>query len=64
MAAWDLYGKMSKKNLYQIFNTNLNHIPTTNYTIGLDTVEKMIEKIKANPWPIYKITLRIIMQMQ
>ena len=64
MAAWDLYGKMSKKNLYQIFNTNLNHIPTTNYTIGLDTVEKMIEKIKANPWPIYKIKLGTTNDMQ
>ena len=29
----------------------------TDYTIGIDTVEKMIAKMKELPWPIYKIKL-------
>ena len=30
-------------------------IPLTDYTIGIDSIEKMVEKIKEKPWPIYKI---------
>ena len=55
MAAWDLYGKLKGKLLYQIWNTEFTKIPLTDYTIGIDTIEKMIEKIKDNPLPIYKI---------
>ena len=29
----------------------------TSYTIGLDTIERMVQKIKEFPWPIYKIKL-------
>ena len=29
----------------------------TDYTIGIDTIEKMVEKMKEFPWPIYKIKL-------
>ncbi len=57
LAAHDLYGKLVKKPLYEIWQTNTNHYPITNYTIGLDTVEKMVAKIKETPWPIYKIKL-------
>jgi L-alanine-DL-glutamate epimerase-like enolase superfamily enzyme len=57
MAAWDLYGKMQKKPLYACWKLNLNDGPLTDYTIGIDSVEKMIEKMKARPWPIYKIKL-------
>jgi L-alanine-DL-glutamate epimerase-like enolase superfamily enzyme len=31
--------------------------PQTDYTIGIDTIEKMVEKLKEKPWPIYKIKL-------
>jgi L-alanine-DL-glutamate epimerase-like enolase superfamily enzyme len=55
MAAWDLFGKLKGKLLYQLWNTNFDTSPQTDYTIGIDTVEKMVEKIKANPYPIYKI---------
>jgi L-alanine-DL-glutamate epimerase-like enolase superfamily enzyme len=57
MAGWDLYGKMKQKNLYQIWNTEWNHLPVTDYTIGIDTIENMVAKMKAKPWPIYKIKL-------
>ncbi len=55
MACWDLMGKMKKQPLYKLWNTEWKEAPLTDYTIGIDTVEKMIEKMKAKPWPIYKI---------
>jgi len=29
----------------------------TDYTLGIDTPDKMIQKLKENPWPIYKIKM-------
>lgn len=55
MAAWDIYGKMSRKPLYQIWNGDISKNPITDYTIGIDSTEKMLEKVKEKPWPIYKI---------
>jgi L-alanine-DL-glutamate epimerase-like enolase superfamily enzyme len=55
IAAWDLYGKMKAQPLYQLWNTEWKNVPLTDYTIGIDTVEKMIEKMQAKPWPVYKI---------
>lgn len=57
MAGWDLFGKMKKEPLYQIWNTSWENLPVTDYTIGIDSIEKMVEKMKAKPWPIYKIKL-------
>lgn len=57
IAAHDLNGKRNSMPLYKMWNLNISDIPTTNYTIGLDTVEKMGQKIKDFPWPIYKIKL-------
>ena len=59
MAAWDLYGKMHHKPLYALWQTEWQHTPLTDYTIGLDSMDKMIEKMKAKPWPIYKIKLGV-----
>ncbi len=57
LAANDLYGKLIGKPLYEIWNTEITKYPMTNYTIGLDTIEKMVAKMKETPWPIYKIKL-------
>jgi L-Ala-D/L-Glu epimerase len=57
MAAWDLYGKLQKKPLYACWKLNISDGPLTDYTIGIDTIDKMVEKMKAKPWPIYKIKL-------
>ena len=57
MAGWDLFGKMRKQPLYTLWNTQWQNIPVTDYTIGIDTIEKMIEKIQAKPWPVYKIKM-------
>jgi L-alanine-DL-glutamate epimerase-like enolase superfamily enzyme len=57
IASWDLYGKISGKPLYQLWDLDPGHSPLTDYTIGIDTIEKMVEKMKAKPWPIYKVKL-------
>jgi L-alanine-DL-glutamate epimerase-like enolase superfamily enzyme len=57
IAAWDLYGKLSKKPLFALWNTEWKNTPLTDYTIGIDTPEKMLQKMQAKPWPIYKIKL-------
>ncbi len=57
IACWDLMGKMKKQPLYKLWNTEWKATPPTDYTIGLDTIEKMVEKMESHPSPIYKIKL-------
>lgn len=57
LAAQDLYGKRAGKPLYELWGTSIESYPITNYTIGIDTVERMREKMLEKPWPIYKIKL-------
>jgi L-alanine-DL-glutamate epimerase-like enolase superfamily enzyme len=57
MAGWDIYGKMKRKQLYQLWDLDISKNPLTDITIGIDTVENMVLKMKETPWPIYKIKL-------
>jgi L-Ala-D/L-Glu epimerase len=57
IAAWDLYGKMMNQPLYRIFGNDPANAPLTDYTIGIDTLGNMLQKIDDNPWPIYKVKL-------
>ena len=57
MAGWDLYGKMRKKPLHQLWGLSMDNAPLTDFTIGIDTIPEMIRKMKEMPWPIYKIKL-------
>ena len=57
MAAHDLHGKLQGEPLYKLWGTEMNHYPVTNYTIGLATIDEMVEKMKEFPWPVYKIKL-------
>jgi L-Ala-D/L-Glu epimerase len=57
IAAWDIFGKLKHQPLYKVWNTAMDTAPTTDYTIGIDTIDKMIEKMNEKPWPIYKIKL-------
>ncbi len=57
LAANDLYGKLKGKPLYEIWGTTIEKYPMTNYTIGIDTIEKMVKKLQEKPWPLYKIKL-------
>ncbi len=58
MAGWDLFGQMKKQPLHEMWNTTWNattNTPICDYTLGIDRIEKMVEKMKAHPWPIYKV---------
>lgn len=57
IATHDLYGKKIGQPLYQLWGLNPADAPITNYTIGIDDIETMVRKMKAKPWPIYKIKL-------
>lgn len=57
IAAWDMVGRAYRKPLYQLWNLDPAKAPLTDYTIGIDTIDKMVEKMKEKPWPIYKIKL-------
>jgi len=59
MAGWDLFGKMKRKPLYELWNLDTATAPSTDYTIGIATVEKMVEKMKEKPWPIYKVKVGV-----
>jgi L-alanine-DL-glutamate epimerase-like enolase superfamily enzyme len=57
-AAHDLWGKRLGKPVYELWGLTTEKIPASNYTIGIDTLPKMIEKLNEFPdWPIYKIKL-------
>ena len=55
IAAWDLYGKIKGKPLYKLWNLEISKNTVTDYTIGIDTIDKMVNKMKEKPWPIYKV---------
>ena len=57
MAGWDLFGKMKRKKLYELWGLEIEKKPLTDFTIGIDTIAKMVTKMAEKPWPIYKIKL-------
>lgn len=59
MAGWDLYGKLKGKQLHQLWGLDTATAPLTDYTIGIDTIENMVAKMKERPWPIYKIKVGV-----
>jgi L-alanine-DL-glutamate epimerase-like enolase superfamily enzyme len=57
IAAWDLWGKLLRKPLHEIWKLDPSIGPMTDFTIGIDEPERMLEKMKERPWPIYKVKL-------
>ncbi len=58
-AYWDYYARKHKRTLRSFWNTTTDNLPKTNYTIGIDELSIMKDKIKKTPWPIYKIKLGV-----
>jgi L-Ala-D/L-Glu epimerase len=57
-AACDLWGKLQGKPLYELWGLDPSRAPATDYTIGIDDVDRMVAKMREFPdWPIYKIKL-------
>jgi L-alanine-DL-glutamate epimerase-like enolase superfamily enzyme len=59
MAGWDLYGKLKRKQLHELWGLDIATAPLTDFTIGIDTIGNMIAKMKERPWPIYKIKVGV-----
>ena len=57
MAFNDLYARKQGKKLYESWNLQPYNNPMTDYTIGIDSIDVMVAKMKELPWPIYKIKL-------
>ncbi len=59
MAGWDLFGKMKRRQLHELWGLDIAKSPVTDFTIGIDTIEKMIAKMQEKPWPVYKIKVGV-----
>lgn len=58
MAAHDLWGKRLGQPVWKLWGLDIARVPDSDYTIGIDPIEKMIAKMKEfEGWPIYKIKL-------
>ena len=57
-AAHDHWGKLRGAPVWKLWGLELCGLPLSDYTIGIDPIEKMIAKMKEfDGWPIYKIKL-------
>lgn len=57
-AAYDLWGKLEGQPVYRLLGLDPSTAPPSNYTIGIDELDRMIEKLREFPgWPVYKIKL-------
>ncbi|MBI1176959.1 dipeptide epimerase [bacterium] len=57
-AAHDLWGKLNGAPVWKLWGLDLHHFPFSDYTIGIDSIDKMVAKMKEfEGWPIYKIKL-------
>ncbi len=59
MAGWDIFGKIKNKQLHALWQLDTENTPTTDYTIGIDEIDIMIEKMEKQPWPVYKIKVGV-----
>lgn len=57
MAYWDLYARKQKRTVRSFFSDAGAQTPLTSYTIAIDSIEMMQQKIIEKPWPVYKIKL-------
>jgi L-alanine-DL-glutamate epimerase-like enolase superfamily enzyme len=57
-AIHDLWGKLAGAPVYRLWGLTTEKIPMSDYTLGIDTPEKMVAKLNEMPgWPVYKIKL-------
>jgi L-Ala-D/L-Glu epimerase len=56
-AAHDLHGKLHGQPVYARWGLKLDHLPISNFTIGIASIEEMVAKMEEQPWPLYKVKL-------
>ncbi|PWA07194.1 dipeptide epimerase [Flavobacterium psychrotolerans] len=57
MAYWDYYARKNMRTLRSYWSDEDSKTPLTSYTIGIDSIAIMQQKIIEMSWPIYKIKL-------
>ncbi len=57
VAAHDLHARLHGVPLWRRWRLDPAHAPLSSYTIGIDSPEAMVEKMRRHPWPVYKIKL-------
>lgn len=56
MAYWNMYAMAKRQSIRALWGLDESALgPMTDYTLGLDTPENVVEKMRAFPWPIYKV---------
>src|SRR5262245_18686572 len=51
-AAWDLFGKLQQKPVHELWGLTVDDLPLSNYTIGIDSIDKMVAKMNEfGDWP-------------
>lgn len=57
-ASYDLWGKLRCEALWRYWGLSIDDAPASSYTIGIDTMERMVAKLQEfADWPIFKIKL-------
>jgi L-Ala-D/L-Glu epimerase len=57
-AVHDLWGKSRGKPTYRLWGLKLDHLPPSDYTLGIDAIENTLAILKEfEGWPVYKIKL-------
>lgn len=57
-AAHDLFNKMAGVRTFEKCGLDWKNVPRSSFTIGIDSTERMIEKMQARRhWPVFKIKL-------
>lgn len=57
IAGWDLFAQMRNAPLRRVLGITSDIVPLTDYTLGIDTEDRMVEKLQRHPWPLYKIKI-------
>ena len=58
VAAHDLWGKLLRQPVWKLWGLSLEGLPPSDYTIGMDTIDAMVKKMREFPgFPVYKIKL-------
>ena len=58
LAVHDLWGKLRGEPVHKLWGLDSSNAPLSNYTIGIDSIPKMVEKMQeVADWPLLKIKL-------
>lgn len=57
IAGWDLFGQMRRQPVFRLLGLEWENIPLTDYTVGMAAPHEIQERIKAHPFPVYKMKM-------